>query len=171
MVDQLDSARHAGDERLTGRRSPHEGHVAPVHPELGAIVEDGGRGHLARTLRAERLEHEDSFAQLNDLEVAHLSMLHALGLGGEMRMSDLASRVVVGAATVTRRAKQLEQRGLVHRKRSDESQREVLISLTTKGEALFERSFAHLHAEHQRYFDDRFTNEQQKELQRLLERL
>ena len=109
--------------------------------------------------------------RLSHLEVAHLSMLHALGLGGEMRMSDLASRVVVGAATVTRRAKQLEQRGLVRRKRSDESQREVLIRLTTKGGALFERSFAHLHAEHRSYFDDRFTKEEQKELQRLLERL
>jgi DNA-binding MarR family transcriptional regulator len=114
--------------------------------------------------------HAEAFARLNRLEAAHLSMLHALGLRGEMRMGDLAASVVVGAATVTRRAKQLEERGLVRRKRSEKSQREVLISLTRKGEALFERSFTHLHAEHRRYFDERFTNQEQRDLGRLLDR-
>ena len=121
--------------------------------------------------RSQLESHVESFARGHDLEVAHLSMLHALGLGGEMRMSDVAARVVVGAATVTRRAKQLEQRGLVRRRRSTTSDREVLISLTKKGATLFEASFTHLHAEHQRYFDDRLTAEQQQQLQRLLDQL
>jgi DNA-binding MarR family transcriptional regulator len=121
--------------------------------------------------RAALVSHAEAFAQRNDLEGAHMSILHALGLGGEMRMSDLASGVVVGAATATRRAKQLEERGLVSRRRSDESQREVLISLTEKGEAMFEESFAHLHAEHRKYFDDRFTEEEQGQLQALFQLL
>lgn len=115
--------------------------------------------------------HAESFARSNGLEVGHLSMLHALGLRGEMRMGDLAESVVVGAATVTRRAKQLEERELVRRRRSEESQREVLISLTKEGEALFERSFAHLHAAHRQYFDERFTHQEQRALERLLERV
>ena len=121
--------------------------------------------------RAALVSHAEAFGRRNDLEGAHMSILHALGLGGEMRMSDLASGVVVGAATATRRAKQLEERGLVIRRRSDESQREVLISLTEKGRALFEESFAHLHAEHQKYFDDRFTEEEQGQLQLLFQLL
>jgi len=115
--------------------------------------------------------HLEAFARGHGLEVAHLSILHVLGLGGETRMKDLASRVVVGAATITRRAKQLEERGLVCRKRSSESQREVLIRLTASGEAMFEMSFSHLHDEHRKYFDDRFTPDEQRQLLRLLEML
>lgn len=115
--------------------------------------------------------HLEAFARDHGLEPAHLSILHALGLNGETRMKDLASRVVVGAATITRRAKQLEERGLVRRERSKESQREVLIRLTTSGEAIFEESFSHLHNEHRTYFDDHFTRDEQQQLQRLLEML
>lgn len=121
--------------------------------------------------RAALVSHAEAFGRRNDLEGAHMSILHALGLGGEMRMSDLASGVVVGAATATRRAKQLEERGLVRRRRSEESQREVLISLTGPGEVMFEKSFAHLHSEHRAYFDERFTEAEQTILAELFERL
>ena len=123
------------------------------------------RGHNALTA------HVETFARDHRLEAAHLSMLHTLGLGGEMRMKDLSSRVILGAATTTRRAKQLEERGLVQRKRSDESQREVLIRLTKNGEAMFEASFSHLHYGHREYFDDRLTREERHQLERLLEKL
>ena len=113
----------------------------------------------------------EAFARHHRLEAAHLSMLHTLGLGGEMRMKDLASRVILGAATTTRRAKQLEERGLIQRKRSDESQREVLIRLTKKGNAMFEKSFANLHQAHRTYFDGRLSKAEQQMLERLLDKL
>jgi len=115
--------------------------------------------------------HLEAFGRTQGLEAAHLSILHTLGLGGEMRMTDLAARVIVGPATITRRAKQLEERALVRRKRSKQSQREVLISLTPLGEAMFEDSFFHLHHEHRAYFDERFNQQEQQQLQQLFKRL
>jgi DNA-binding MarR family transcriptional regulator len=129
---------------------------------------------LARGIhRARRalLSHAEDFANGEGLEAAHVSILHALGLVGEMRMSDLAAKVVVGAATLTRRAKQLEERKLVARERSPESQREVLIRLTKQGQALFERSFAHIHGKHRAFFDDRFSPSEQRQLAALFEKL
>jgi len=65
----------------------------------------------------------------------------------------------------------LEERALVRRRRSNESQQEVLISVTTLGEAMFEDSFLHLHHEHRAYFDERFNQQEQQQLQQLFERL
>ena len=47
----------------------------------------------------------------------------------------------------------------------------MLIRLTKSGEAMFQKSFSHLHCEHQKYFNDRFTQEEQRQLQQLLNRL
>lgn len=115
--------------------------------------------------------HAEAFGRRHDLSTAHLSVLHALGLFGETRMKDLGTRVAVGAAGITRRAQQLEERGLVRRKRSSESEREVLIGLTKAGEAMFQQSFTNLHREHRQYFDERLTAEEQRQLQKLLDKL
>jgi DNA-binding MarR family transcriptional regulator len=106
-----------------------------------------------------------------DLDATQLTMIHALGLQGEMRMGELAERVVVGASRITRNAKKLEERGLVARQRSTRSEREVLISLTPEGEALFQQSFGHLVVAHQQYFDERFTENEQRTLAKLLKRV
>lgn len=117
------------------------------------------------------VEHVETFAKARGLEGVHLSILHVLGLRGTVRMGELAQRVVIGAAGMTRRASQLEELGLVQRQRSPESQRVVLIRLTKKGKALFERSFTHLQAAHAGYFDERLTKTEQAQLARLLAKL
>ena len=129
---------------------------------------------LARGIHRGRrmlVSHAQEVADKEGLNAAHVSMINALGLMGEMRMGELASSVVVGSATITRRAKQLEERNLVVRRRSSESEREVLISLTDEGEAMFERSFRYLHGRHRALFDERFTEKEQLQLQRLLAKL
>jgi DNA-binding MarR family transcriptional regulator len=117
------------------------------------------------------LAHAEAFGVKEGLEVIHLSIVHSLGLRGPVKMGDLARAAVIGAPDMTRRAKQLEERGLVVRERSASSQREVLIALTPAGQALFARSFTHLHAAHQAYFDARLTATEQRELGRLLAKL
>ncbi len=117
------------------------------------------------------LAHAAEFGAEQELEVIHLSILHALGLRGPQKMGDLARTIVIGAPDMTRRGRQLEERGLVSRQRSPASQREVLIALTAEGEALFNRSFRHLHAAHKQYFDSRLTVAEQRELGKLLGKL
>jgi len=117
------------------------------------------------------LTHAEAFGGKEGLEVIHLTIVHSLGLRGPMKMGDLARVTVIGAPDMTRRAKQLEERGLVVRQRSKSSQREVLIALTPAGQALFARSFTHLHGAHQDYFDAKLTVAEQRELGRLLAKL
>jgi DNA-binding MarR family transcriptional regulator len=117
------------------------------------------------------LVHAAEFGAQHRLEVIHLSILHALGLRGPQKMGDLARTVVIGAPDMTRRGRQLEARGLVSRQRSPESQREVLMALTAAGQALFDRSFRHLHAAHKKYFDARLTVAEQRALDKLLAKL
>ena len=123
------------------------------------------RGHRAL------LAHAEAFGAAQGLEVIHLSILHSLGLGGPKNMGQLARSVVMAAADLTRRAKQLEKRGLVKRERAPHSQREVLITLTPEGEAMFQRSFTHLHSAHDAWFNARLSRAEQKELGKLLARL
>jgi DNA-binding MarR family transcriptional regulator len=117
------------------------------------------------------LAHAEAFGAKEGLEVIHLSIVHSLGLRGPVKMGELARATVIGAPDMTRRAKQLEERGLVARERSTSSQREVLIALTPTGQALFARSFTYLHGAHQAYFDGVLTATEQRELGRLLAKL
>jgi DNA-binding MarR family transcriptional regulator len=117
------------------------------------------------------LAHAEAFGAREGLEVIHLTIVHSLGLRGPLKMGELARATVIGAPDMTRRAKQLEERGLVARQRSTSSHREVLIALTPAGQALFARSFTHLHAAHAAYFDAKLTATEQRELGRLLAKL
>ena len=84
----------------------------------------------------------------------------------ERRTGRTISRAAVYVTLV-----RLEKRGLVSRTRSTTSQREVLIGLTPTGEAVFSRSFRHLHATHKAYFDAKITASEQRTLAKLLTKL
>lgn len=93
-----------------------------------------------------RLDQELSGAQglsLNQYEV--LVWLHGAGERG-LRMSDLASRVVLSPSGVTRAVDQLERRGLVERCVFEGDKRGYVAKLTPKGRALLRRATnVHLH--------------------------
>ena len=89
----------------------------------------------------------------------------------ELRMCDLAQRSLLTKSHTTQLVKQLEARELVRRRRSPESEREVLVSLTPAGEELFERVYP-AHYEHlQRLFGSRLSEREQEELTTLLRKL
>jgi DNA-binding MarR family transcriptional regulator len=79
---------------------------------------------------------------LNQFEV--LTWLAQAGAGG-LRMSDLASRVVLSPSGVTRAVDQLERKGLVERCVFEGDKRGYLATLTAQGRALVRRAtVAHL---------------------------
>jgi len=74
---------------------------------------------------------------LNQFEI--LNRLRRAGERG-LRMSDLASRVVLSPSGVTRAVDQLEQRGLVERSVFEGDKRGYLATLTTEGRTLLRRA-------------------------------
>jgi len=126
----------------------------PRSPRKSADLEHTVPIQLARRIhrvRGQLIANAREIAEDLELEPVELSMLNTLGRRGAMRMGDLAGEMVIHAASLTRRAKGLEERGLVDRKRSEHSNREVLISLTRKGRVLFDRGFRRLHDDHHTY--------------------
>jgi DNA-binding MarR family transcriptional regulator len=74
---------------------------------------------------------------LNQFEV--LTWLRRAGERG-LRMSDLASRVVLSPSGVTRAVDQLERRGLVERRVFEGDKRGYLATLTAEGRALLRKA-------------------------------
>jgi DNA-binding MarR family transcriptional regulator len=105
------------------------------------------------------------------LTFTELDMVIELGNQPGVRMSDLATKMVVSPANVTRLAQSLADKGLVVRERARHSDREVLARLTPKGHAFFERHFPKATAFMTRMIDERLTTAEQTKLAELLEKL
>ena len=105
------------------------------------------------------------------LGVSEFDMLIELGNQPGMRMSDLAARMVVSAANVTRVAQSLSARGLLVKERSPHSEREVLARLTPQGQEMFEEYFPKVTTFMSRLMDERLTTAEQEKLVELLEKL
>lgn len=103
--------------------------------------------------------------------VTEFDMIVELGNQKGLRMSDLATKLVVSPANVTRLAQALSAKGLVVRERAEHSDREVLARLTPKGQALFEKHFPKATSFMAGLMDDRLTAAEQSKLAELLEKL
>jgi DNA-binding MarR family transcriptional regulator len=81
-------------------------------------------------------------ASAHDLSFNQFEVLTWLARAGRrgLRMSDLASRVVLSPSGVTRAVDQLERRGLVERCVFEGDRRGSLATLTTEGRALLRRA-------------------------------
>jgi DNA-binding MarR family transcriptional regulator len=84
--------------------------------------------------------HGPHFQKL-DMQMAEFDLIAALGNTDGMRMKDLAQAMITTPPNVTRICAVLEERGLVKRRRSPHSDREVVASLTAEGQRLFEATF------------------------------
>jgi DNA-binding MarR family transcriptional regulator len=85
-----------------------------------------------------------SLAQ-HDLTIDMWRMLAVLAHGGPQRQVDLVTMTSIEASTVSRLVTRLARLGLVTRKRSETSNREVVIDLTAKGRALVDRIIPNAH--------------------------
>ncbi|HVJ14051.1 MAG TPA: MarR family transcriptional regulator [Polyangiaceae bacterium] len=105
------------------------------------------------------------------LSFSEFDMLLELGNQTGLRMSDLAAKMVVSPANVTRLAQSLAAKGLVVRERAQHSDREVLARLTPEGQELFARHFPKAAAFMAGLMDERLTAPEQATLGELLEKL
>src|SRR2546423_1976962 len=89
---------------------------------------------------------EVDLAQATGLALADFDVLAQLArAGGELRMTDLASRVLVSRSGMTRRVARLVEEGLVRRANTDADARGVVVALTDAGVArLTETAPVHL---------------------------
>jgi DNA-binding MarR family transcriptional regulator len=72
----------------------------------------------------------------HDLSIAMWRVLAALSANGEQRQVDLAALTSIDVSTLSRLVTRLMRRNLVTRRRSANSNREVLVRLSPKGNAL-----------------------------------
>ncbi|MFN7951769.1 MAG: MarR family transcriptional regulator [bacterium] len=128
---------------------------------------------LRAIYRAQRRVREVDGAgiALHGLSESEFDVVMTLGNTHGLRMCEIAARTLTSPANVTRVVKELEKKGLVTRTRGTLSDREVVTSLTSRGEDLFERAYPAQHAHLTRAFDAILTRGEQAELAALLVRL
>lgn len=107
----------------------------------------------------------------NDLYLGELEAIAALGRGIGMRMGEMARAMLVSAPNATRIVKQLEARGLAQRGPSAQSDREVIVRLTEKGEQAFRVCLPQLETELQGTMDAALSKVEQEQLFELLQKL
>ena len=119
-------------------------------------------GHMRE--RTERVfsEHDVTHAQYNVLRI-----LRGAHPGGYPRC-EIIARMLERAPDVTRLIDRLEQQGLVERDRSEEDRRLSISRITDKGLALLDR-IAPLMEEVHRYFGERVSRRDCRELSRICE--
>jgi DNA-binding MarR family transcriptional regulator len=81
---------------------------------------------------------EDTLAPLG-LSLAVWRVLAALSNNGEQRQIDLVDMTSIDASTMSRLVTRLVRMGLVTRSRSETSNREVVVELSSKGRTLMQR--------------------------------
>jgi len=105
------------------------------------------------------------------LHAAELNVVDILGKFGPISMGRLSRETFISPANTTRTAKKLEQIDLVKRERSAKSGREVTVSLTSKGRALFRRSYPRILEEAHEHIADRLTRQERVTLAAVLQKL
>jgi DNA-binding MarR family transcriptional regulator len=91
--------------------------------------------------------------------------------GARLRMSELARRTLISRSGMTRRAGQLEERGLVARTPHAEDRRSVVISLTEEGAEVLRRALPVHFAGINRHFLDRLSDDELAQLRSALEKV
>jgi len=128
---------------------------------------------FGNVMRARHLLYEKAarIAAATGLHAAELNVVDILGKFGPMSMGRLSRETFISPANTTSTAKKLEQVDLVQRKRSAESGREVTVSLTNKGTALFRRSYPRILEEAHEHIADRLTHQEMLTLAAVLQKL
>jgi len=77
----------------------------------------------------------------DEVDPATVPILHVLSCTGAIRLSDLAHRMQLDASTVSRHARQLEERGLISRTGDPEDRRASRVEVTELGQQTVETAF------------------------------
>lgn len=122
------------------------------------------------TMRARHLLHQmaSRVATSSGLHAAEMNVVDILGKFGSTSMGDLARKTFISPANTTSTVKKLEAADLVQRKRSDDSAREVTVSLTPAGKTLFRKCYPQILGEAHAHMARRLTREERKQLAGIL---
>lgn len=124
---------------------------------------------MSRTLRSVTAAARVQLKEFG-LSTTEFSVLEALYHKGPLSLSDLAERVLITGASMTYTVKQLETRGLVQRRTSEQDQRFVFGELTAPGRALIAQVFPQ-HAEQLRLGMQGLSRQEKRQAAELLKRL
>ncbi len=127
----------------------------------GQISRDELSAYFALRAAADRLQQAVA-RQLQEFDLTEIqfTILAQVHDAGELRMTDLAHRLVASKNGLTYQATQLERRGLIARRVSDHDARSVLISLEPAGAELLALVFPGHIALVRELFLDRLTRTQ-----------
>ncbi len=105
------------------------------------------------------------------LHAAELNVVDILGKFGPIPMGRLAQESFISPSNTTSTVKKLEQSGLVVRKRSATSDREVIVELTSKGRRVFRRCYPAILGDVFKTLSARLSQKEIVRLQDLLRKL
>lgn len=110
---------------------------------------------------------EDREVEGSGLSLPHMHTVEILGIFGDMRMKELASRIGVTTGTLTITVDKLEKKGLLRRIPNPDDRRSYLITLTEEG-LITHKKHTMSHEKMTRYCLESFTAEESITLSNLL---
>ncbi len=124
-------------------------------------------------MRLRHLMHKNasSVAARVALHAAELNVIDILGKFGPISMGHLAQETFISPANTTSTVKKLELAGLVERKRSESSGREVTVRLTSKGRVVFRKCYPRILTDTHEYMAHRLTRSEMAKLAGILRKL
>jgi DNA-binding MarR family transcriptional regulator len=124
-------------------------------------------------MRGRHLMHKkaSAVAERSGLHAAELNVVDILGKFGPVSMGQLSQETFISPSNTTSTVKKLELAGLVERNRSTDSDREVTVSLTARGRALFRKCYPRILGEVHAHMTERLTRGEMATLSRALGKL
>jgi len=105
------------------------------------------------------------------LHAAEMNVIDILGKFGPISMGRLSSETFISPSNTTNTVKKLERAGLVERQRSATSDRQVNVTLTANGRAVFRKCYPRILGEAHALMHERLTRAETKTLAKMLRKL
>ena len=147
---------------LDGRMKNH----VNTRTNLGEGAEETTVEIFRSIMRARHLLHQQaaSVAARYGLHAAELNVVDILGKFGPISMGRLSRETFISPSNTTSTVKKLEAAGLVARKRSENSDREVTVMLTASGRSLFRKCYPRILGDVYAHLRERLS---ERDMQRL----
>ena len=110
-------------------------------------------------------------AEKSGLHAGELNVIDILGKFGPISMGRLSHETFISPSNTTNTVKKLELTGLVMRKRSENSDREVTVVLTGKGRAVFRKCYPRILGDAHSHLAERLTRGELTGLAGILKKL
>ncbi len=140
---------------------------------LGDRDEDVTVDIFRNLMRARHLMHKKAsdVAETIGLHAAEMNVIDILGKFGPVFMGRLSSETFISPSNTTSTVKKLERAGFVERQRSTTSNRQVNVTLTGSGRAVFRKCYPRILGEAHAHIAERLTRGEMKMLAEVLRKL